>query len=151
MVSKKSGRIAVPPDRYNVDAFYHPAGRSGSVCTRQGHFLQEEVASFDREFFAIPEHEAAMMDPQQRMLLEVVWECLENAGQTQWRGQEIGCFVGAFGENWLDLSSRDLQRPRENQVNTTMDFALANRVSYTFDLKGPRYISVYSFSVRKLD
>jgi acyl transferase domain-containing protein len=141
LVSKKSGRIEVPLDRYNVNGFYHPAGRSGCVGTREGHFLQEDIARFDHEFFSVSENEAGMMDPQQRMLLEVVWECMENAGQTQWRGQDIGCFVGAFGENWLDISSRDLQRPRDNQVNTTMDFALANRVSYTYDLKGPRYIS----------
>lgn len=78
------------------------------------------------------------MDPQQRMLLEVVWECMENAGQIGWQGTDMGCYVGTFGESWLDITSRDLQRPWDGQVNSTMDFALANRVSYEYDLKGPR-------------
>lgn len=138
LANKKSGRVPVPANRYNSEGFYHPSGRPGSVCTRHGHFLQEDVSHFDNEFFSIPPKEAGIMDPQQRMLLEVVWECMENAGQIGWQGTDMGCYVGTFGESWLDITSRDLQRPWDGQVNSTMDFALANRVSYEYDLKGPR-------------
>ncbi|PGH03116.1 hypothetical protein AJ79_07443 [Helicocarpus griseus UAMH5409] len=137
LANKKSGRVPVPENRYNSEGFYHPSGRPGSVGTCYGHFLQEDVSHFDNEFFSIPPKEAGIMDPQQRMLLEVVWECMENAGQVSWQGTDIGCYVGTFGESWLDITSRDLQRPWDGQVNSTMDFALANRVSYQYDLKGP--------------
>jgi hypothetical protein len=130
LANKKSGHVPVPENRYNSEGFYHPSGRHGSVCTRHGHFLQEDVSHFDNDFFSIPPKEAGNMDPQQRMLLEVVWECMENAGQVGWQGTDMGCYVGTFGESWLDITSRDLQRPWDGQVNSTMDFALANRVSY---------------------
>lgn len=42
--------------------------------------------------------ELEVLDPQGRLLLEVVYECMQNAGQTEWRGKDIGCFVGVFGE-----------------------------------------------------
>ncbi|KAJ5642948.1 uncharacterized protein N7484_005455 [Penicillium longicatenatum] len=137
LANKESGCIRVPEDRYNSEGFYHPAGRPGSICTQHGHFLQEDIRHFDNEFFSISPTDAGNMDPQQRMLLEVVWECMENAGQVGWQGTDVGCFVGVFGESWLDITSRDLQRPWDGQVNSTMDFALANRVSYEYDLRGP--------------
>ncbi|CAP96413.1 Pc21g15160 [Penicillium rubens Wisconsin 54-1255] len=132
LANKKSGRVPVPANRYNSEGFYHPSGRPGTVCTRHGLFLQEDVSHFDNEFFSLPPKEAGNMDPQQRMLLEVVWECMENAGQVGWQGTDMGCYVGTFGESWLDITSRDLQRPWDGQVNSTMDFALANRVSYEY-------------------
>ncbi|OQE82653.1 hypothetical protein PENNAL_c0035G03199 [Penicillium nalgiovense] len=135
LANKKSGRVPVPANRYNSEGFYHPSGRPGSVCTRHGHFLQEDVSHFDNEFFSIPPKEAGIMDPQQQMLLEVVWECMENAGQIGWQGTDMGCYVGTFGESWLDITSRDLQRPWDGQVNSTMDFALANRVSYDLTIQ----------------
>lgn len=40
------------------------------------------------------------LDPQQRILLEVVWECMQNGGQKDWRGKNIGVYVGT----WSDVS-----------------------------------------------
>jgi acyl transferase domain-containing protein len=42
--------------------------------------------------------EVEKLDPQQRMLLEVVWECMENADQRGWRGSNTGVFVGTWGD-----------------------------------------------------
>lgn len=78
------------------------------------------------------------MDPQQRMFLEVTRECLENAGEIAWRGKAIGCYVGVFGEDWLDSSAKDTQMSGLYRTNGTADFAIANRVSYEFDFRGPR-------------
>ncbi|KAE8381596.1 polyketide synthase [Aspergillus bertholletiae] len=82
-------------------------------------------------------HEASQSDPQQLLLMEVVWECMESAGQVDWRGKEIGCFVGSFGEDWLDLYGKDTLRNDRYYPMGTGDFALANRISYEYDLKGP--------------
>jgi hypothetical protein len=38
------------------------------------------------------------MDPQQRLALEVVYECLQNSGTTDWKGKKIGSFFGSYGE-----------------------------------------------------
>ncbi|KAL3449932.1 hypothetical protein BJX65DRAFT_305943 [Aspergillus insuetus] len=136
LTSKKSGHCRVPESRYNVDAFYHP-NRSGCVRTRHGYFLDEDPTYFDNAFFSITSIEASRLDPQQRLLLEVIWECMESCGQVGWRGSKIGCFVGVFGEDWLDINSKDTQSIDRYHVLGTGYFALSNRISYEFDLTGP--------------
>ncbi|OGM48910.1 putative polyketide synthase [Aspergillus bombycis] len=136
LVNKRDGLCRVPETRYNVDAFYDEA-REGAVRTKYGYFLEQDIAQLDIGFFGISKLEAEKLDPQQRLLLEVVWECMENAGQTNWQGTNIGCFVGVFGEDWLDLLSKDTQQHDRYRVMSAGDFALSNRVSYEYDLTGP--------------
>ncbi|KAJ5124866.1 Acyl transferase/acyl hydrolase/lysophospholipase [Penicillium bovifimosum] len=136
LVNKRDGFCEAPPSRCSREA-------SSSVdCgissePRKGFFLQEEPACFDLAFFSIPPHEAGRLDPQQRLLLEVVWECLENAGETKWRGEKIGCYIGVFGEDWLEISHKDPQYLNQVYPIGTGGYALANQVSYRFDLLGP--------------
>lgn len=66
-------------------------------------------------------------------------ECFENAGETGWRGQRIGCYIGTFGEDWLELQTRDTQESTKNRVTSYGDYLLANKISYEYDLRGPRY------------
>lgn len=98
IMNKETTRCLIPEDRYNVEAFYTPSKRVGSVGMKHGHFLQENLEHIDTSFFTMSQAEIGKVDPQQRMLLEVVWECMESAGQTQWRGTDIGVFVGCWGE-----------------------------------------------------
>ncbi|GFF24565.1 lovastatin diketide synthase LovF [Aspergillus lentulus] len=136
LTDKRDGLCRVPGNRYNIDAF-HKESTSGAIRTQHGYFLQRDIAHFDASFFGMSKAEAARLDPQQRMLLEIVWECMENGGQTQWRGKNIGCYVGVFGEDWLDLLSKDTQANDRYRVIGAGDFALSNRISYEFDLRGP--------------
>ncbi|KAJ5624630.1 Fum1p [Penicillium lagena] len=134
---KKDGLCEVPESRYKVESFYSES-KPHSVRTNKGYFLQDDPTCFDADFFSITSPEAARMDPQQRQLLEVVWECLETAGETNWRGKEIGCFIGVYGEDWLELTSKDSQGIDRYHVLGTGQFALSNRVSYEYDFQGPR-------------
>ena len=62
-------------------------------------YLEEtDPQTFDAQFFEIPRTEAIAMDPQQRQLLEVVYESLENVGITMETisGSSMGCFVGSY-------------------------------------------------------
>ncbi|KAE8422418.1 putative polyketide synthase [Aspergillus pseudocaelatus] len=136
LINKRDGHCEVPKTRYGINAFYN--AQSGRYThTRYGYFLPEDPACFDAPFFSVTEQEASAMDPQQRLLLEVVWECLENAGETNWQGKDIGCYVGVFGEDWLGLSHRDPLSIGRSHALGTSSFALANTVSYKFDLRGP--------------
>lgn len=137
LMEKRDGHCEVPESRYSVDSFYS-SSRPRSVKSRHGYFLQQDPGRFDADFFSVRPQDAQRMDPQQRMLLEVVWECLENSGQTEWCGKDIGCYVGVFGEDWLETSLKDPQEIDRTHALTTGQFALSNRISYEFDFRGPR-------------
>jgi malonyl CoA-acyl carrier protein transacylase len=117
----------VPPVRWNSD----------EMDTRYGGFLQQ-IDLFDPQFFGISPREAVSMDPQHRLLLEVSWEALENAGQTRERlaGSRSGVFVGITLNEYsrkFDLSdSLDVYYITGNVLN-----AAAGRISYTLGLQGP--------------
>ncbi|KAE8310676.1 hypothetical protein BDV41DRAFT_590299 [Aspergillus transmontanensis] len=137
LINKKDASCRVPESRYNIDAFYHPT-KPQSVKTRSGYFLHEDyVGLADTAFFDMAGYDAGKLDPQQILLMEVVWECMENAGQVNWRGKDIGCYVGVFGEDWHDLSAKETQDIPRVHAFATGGFALSNRVSYEYDLKGP--------------
>ena len=59
----------VPPDRWDVDAFYDPdPDAPGKICTRRGGFL-DRVDGFDPQLFGLAAREAVSLDPQHRLLL----------------------------------------------------------------------------------
>ena len=129
----------IPPDRWDVDAFYDPdPAAPGKMSTRWGGFL-ERIDEFDNHFFAISDREAARIDPQQRMLLELAWEALEDAGlpPATLRGAKIGVFVGiSLSEYGIMLSSDLAQTDAHAAAGTSLCLA-ANRLSFAFGLQGP--------------
>lgn len=78
----------VPNDRFNETAFHHPSADdpNGTSNHRGGHFINGDVRDFDHSFFRVSPQQAAAMDPQQRVLLEMTYEALENAG---WLSEDI--------------------------------------------------------------
>ncbi|MEV0643008.1 type I polyketide synthase [Streptomyces sp. NPDC050619] len=107
------------------------AGPGGSI-TRRGGFLAE-AADFDPGFFGISPHEALVMDPQQRLVLEAAWEALERAGidPTGLRGGDAGVFVGGTSGDYR--LPDDLGRWETAQSGSL----LSGRVAYALGLQGP--------------
>lgn len=129
----------IPSHRWDVAAFYDedPAAAGKSYC-RYGGFL-DHVDQFDPEFFGIAPREAAYIDPQQRLFLEVVWEALEDAGivPRQLAASRTGVFAGA---STIDYGQVLLQGAEAVGTYTTTGLAstmVANRVSYLLNLRGP--------------
>ncbi|MGC2163614.1 MAG: beta-ketoacyl synthase N-terminal-like domain-containing protein, partial [Silvibacterium sp.] len=129
----------VPADRFDHHAFYEPdPATPGKINTRWGGFL-EQVDQFDLNFFGISPREASHMDPQQRLLLEVSWEALQDAGQAPERlaGTQAGVFIGIATNDYGQLQWNDLERI-DAYVGTGNAMSIAaNRISYTFDFRGP--------------
>lgn len=139
---KRCAQGPVPAQRFRKDGFYDPDGssRAGVMEVGGGYFLDEDVRTFDNAFFGIHNLEAASMDPQQRKLLEIVFECLEHAGVSldQISGSSTGVFVGNFTLDHQTMQSRDIDAIHRFSATGCGTTILANRVSHVFNLQGPR-------------
>ncbi len=137
----RSGVSEVPPDRWDIDAYYDPApGAPGKMCCRYGGFLRQ-VDSFDASFFGITPRELANMDPQQRLLLEVAWEALENAGMAAdgLFKTATGVFIGISSFDYATAQFLGLD-PDKITAYLGTGIALsgaAGRLSYALGLTGP--------------
>lgn len=139
LINKRSGLCDVPSDRYNIDGFYDPSGKPGTFKQKQAYFLADtKLQQFDSSVFSLSRTELERLDPQQRQLLEVAYECFENAGDTKWRDSKTACYVGVFTEDWQDLNAKETQHRGGYRVTGYGDFVLSNRISYEFNLHGPR-------------
>ncbi|MEO5876994.1 MAG: type I polyketide synthase, partial [Streptosporangiaceae bacterium] len=132
----------VPDGRW--DAFDDGSPEIGDLLanvTRRGGFL-EDIAGFDARFFGITPREAAVMDPQQRLVLEVAWEALENAGLAPigLRGSRTGVFMGVSAPEYAGLTASDLTRLEAWTATGAALSIVANRLSYLLDLRGPSMI-----------
>jgi acyl transferase domain-containing protein len=75
-----------------------------SYLIPKSYFLNHiNPAEADASFWSMTAREIVEMDPQQRLALEVVYECLQNSGTTKWKGKNIGTYFGIFGEVSLQL------------------------------------------------
>ena len=129
------------PERWSVENFYHPArGVIGKSVTRWAGQV-EDIDRFDCEFFGISPREASLMDPQQRMLLEVCWEAMEDAGEIPeaWRGRKVGVFVGGFALDYMlmQIGLKELYGVEPHTATGCMMTLLANRLSYCYGFTGP--------------
>lgn len=140
LVNGKDAQGPIRSDRYKHDGFNNALGKKGAIKTERGYFLDDDLTSLDTSFFSMSKDELEKSDPQQRQLLEVTRECLESAGEIDYRGKLVGCYVGTFGEDWLQMSARETQHSGGYIVTGHGDLMISNRVSYEYDLRGPRCV-----------
>ncbi|CAL9643050.1 D-alanine--D-alanyl carrier protein ligase [Streptomyces sp. enrichment culture] len=133
--------VPTPSDRYDVRTLAsQDQTKPGKLVGGRGGYI-EGFDEFDPAFFGISPREAAHMDPQQRKLLEVAWEALEDGGQkpAELAGQDVGVFVGAFTLDYKILQFADLgfETLTAHTATGTMMTMVSNRISYCFDFRGP--------------
>lgn len=124
----------VPEGRWDRDG-----SAAGGAGTRWGSFLAD-VAGFDAGFFGVSRREAAVMDPQQRLMLELSWEALEDSGTVPatLRGERCGVFIGAMRDDYARLAQGLGPDLRTHHSFAGLQRSLiANRVSYFCGLRGP--------------
>jgi acyl transferase domain-containing protein len=147
----------VPSSRFNASAHYDGSMKRRTMRPKGGMFLESmDPADFDASFFEISSTEAISMDPNQRQMLEVVFEALENAGITleALNGAPVACFTGSYASGTLILGvTRQLQSspepdydtmsnrdPEDRPANIAIGIGraiLANRLSHFLNIKGP--------------
>ena len=79
--------------------------------------------------------EAEQLDPNRRLVLEVVREAFESSGESEWRRKNTGTYVCLFMEDWHEMAHDDNQEYNTHRILGGTDFALANRIAYEYDLK----------------
>lgn len=131
----------VPGDRFAKARYLHPKqGTRGKSYTFAAGVL-DNIWEFDPLPFGISPREATQMDPQQRILLQVVWEAIEDAGipHTNLAGHRVGVFVGASSTDYRDSNTFDPGSTDPYMMTGNTMSLISNRISYIFDFKGPSY------------
>ncbi|HLO95640.1 MAG TPA: polyketide synthase, partial [Burkholderiaceae bacterium] len=143
LYNKTDATVDIPADRWDWRRFYSPFGseKPGKMYVKRGGFLQGDIRAFDPLYFGISPREAAVLDVQQRLLLEVAAKALQDAGlpEERFQGSRMGVFVGGF---CMDASIEAASPHNRNwyvtqSVTGSTATLLSNRLSYVFDLKGP--------------
>jgi len=125
----REGRVSITPRREG----------SRSEAVRAAGYLSD-LRGFDPVAFRISPAEARMMDPQERLVLESVCECIENAGYggdaLKEHAPRVGVFVGAM---WSDYEKHEIGRAAVDSETraASLHSSIANRVSWHFGLQGP--------------
>ncbi|RQW22569.1 SDR family NAD(P)-dependent oxidoreductase [Bacillus sp. C1-1] len=96
LINGKDSINDIPMERFGTNAFFHHQMKSESEYKPKGAFLQKPF-DFDPAAFGISEEEAVIMDPQQRLILELSYEVFERAGYSKEavNGEKIGMYIGA--------------------------------------------------------
>lgn len=130
----------IPADRFNAEAFYHPdPTHHGTTNVQDSYFLSEDPQRFDAQFFGIQPLESDSIDPQQRMLLETVYESISAAGLTieGLQGSSTAVYVGLMCDDWSGILTRDWDTFPTYTATGMARSIISNRVSYFFDWHGP--------------
>ncbi|MFE2205919.1 non-ribosomal peptide synthetase/type I polyketide synthase [Streptomyces rubiginosohelvolus] len=141
LVAGKDCITPTPPDRYDVRTLGSRfRDKPGRLVGGRGGYI-DGFDEFDPAFFGISPREADHMDPQQRKLLEVAWEALEDGGQrpADLAGGNVAVYVGAFTLDYKILQFADLgfTSLAAHTATGTMMTMVSNRISYCFDFRGP--------------
>ncbi|HEY6349897.1 MAG TPA: beta-ketoacyl synthase N-terminal-like domain-containing protein [Candidatus Angelobacter sp.] len=139
----RDGRDAIdliPQSRWDRERTFDPdIENPGKINTRHGGFI-EGIDLFDNDFFRISDEEAIQMDPQQRIMLELVYEAFADAGlsPTEVEGTEAGVFVGVMSNDYLRHQTAEEYRLMNRYTGAGSGYCMiANRISYQFNLRGP--------------
>ncbi|KAH8820161.1 putative polyketide synthase [Xylogone sp. PMI_703] len=129
----------IADSRFSSKGFYHPdSSYHGHSNVTRAYLINEDLGNFDAEFFGIKSVEAKAMDPQQRFLMEVVYEGLESAGMpiAHLRGSDAAVYVGVMFNDYGTMLLRDYQDVPTYYATGTGQSILSNRISYFFDWHG---------------
>lgn len=141
VVNKGDGVVDIPAERWDYRRYYDPDKRAAErMYTKRAAFLHSDPWQFDPDFFGISPREGATLDPQQRMIMEVAWEALDDAGVAgRVSGEAVGVYVGAFTTDHVinAVSGAALAHVNMHSAASASFTMLSNRLAYALNLKGP--------------
>ncbi len=135
----------VPATRWTAEHFFTPPPyQPGKSISQWGAFL-DDIQRFDAAFFGIPPAEASIMDPQQRILLELAYETLAAIGYANERrqGLRIGVFLGIGQNGYSELTVpllRSGQPTHPLLVANNIRNLIAGQIAHSLNLTGPALV-----------
>lgn len=132
-------RKEIPDSRFSAKGFYHPNhAHHGHSNVMHSYLINDDPSAFDAEFFGINPVETKAMDPQQRVLMETVYEAIESAGMTVegLRGSDTSVYAGVMCGDYEAMLLRDLDAAPTYFAVGTSRAILSNRISYFFNWHG---------------
>ena len=129
----------IPSQRWEVQKYYSDTPETPNKTISKWAGITEDIDQFDAEFFDISPREATRTDPQQRILLELSWSCIEDAGYSpsQLSGKEVGVFIGACSYDSILLMNQNQDNVEGHSGTGTWTCMIPNRISSFFNLHGP--------------
>ncbi|XP_055839922.1 fatty acid synthase isoform X2 [Episyrphus balteatus] len=127
-------------DMVNDDPRRWPKGLY-DLPDRLGKIKDKDLESFDQQFFSVHQKQAECMDAQLRMLLEVTYEAIIDAGVNPQdiRGSRTGVYIGVSSSETEQYWCNDPDRVNGYGLTGCARAMFANRLSFTFDFTGPSY------------
>ncbi|CRK93737.1 CLUMA_CG007265, isoform A [Clunio marinus] len=127
-------------DMVNDDARRWPSGLY-DLPTRIGKIKDDDLKNLDAQFFKLHQKQAECMDPQLRMLLEATYEAIVDAGinPQDIRGSRTGVYIGVSNSETEQFWCNDSETVNGYGLTGCARAMFANRLSFTFDFKGPSY------------
>lgn len=138
----KEGRCTVgciPDERWDLARFWHPVVGTQGKTYSYAAGVMADIYSFDPAVFGLSQREALQMDPQQRILLNLVWRALEDANLPVdgFEGEKVGVYVGASSLDHGNLTAEDPAAGSPYFMTGNTLSIVANRISHIFGLRGP--------------
>jgi acyl transferase domain-containing protein len=130
----------IPGNRWDCERIFDSdPDKPGKINTRHGGFM-DGIDLFDNDFFGISAEEARQMDPQQRIMLELTYEAVEDANLSlsAIEGTDTGVFIGVMSNDYLRNQVAGEYRHIDRNTGCGSGYCMiANRISYQFNLGGP--------------
>lgn len=128
----------IPKERWDINQYYSPNIDESNKSVSKWGGLLDDIASFDNQFFQISPREAENMDPQQRILLEEAWHCIEDAGiqPDTLQTHSTSVYVGVMAIDYQHQITQTNVATDSYACVGNYEGILANRLSYTMNLSG---------------
>ncbi|KAI3401844.1 hypothetical protein diail_8222 [Diaporthe ilicicola] len=127
-------------DRFRADNWYNKDGHHhGASNVLDSYLLAEDTRVFDAQFFSISASEAEAIDPQQRLLMETVYEALEASGSSieSLSGSNTAAYVGVMCDDFSQIVYGDGENVPTYAATGSARSIISNRISYFFNWHGP--------------
>ncbi|MCP5245666.1 MAG: SDR family NAD(P)-dependent oxidoreductase [Burkholderiales bacterium] len=130
----------IPESHFDFRPIFDSDPENNKIYSKRGAFLND-IDKFDAAFFNISPREAELIDPQERLFLEVAWGAMEDAGYTRQAlldssDRQVGVFVGALWQPYQAIGTEETLKGNIVAPSGLL-YSIANRVSYFMNFSGP--------------